>query len=129
MQSHLISKLRRSLGKASLAAAAILAVASVSAGARADSVPDAWITTKVKIFLLTTEGVSVAKVNVDTIDGVVTLHGSVPSAAEKAKAEDVARGVQGIRDVRNLLQVVSAPTEKAVAVSDEALGKRVSAAL
>jgi len=129
MHSHLISKLRRDLGKATLAAAAVLAIASASPDARADTMPDAWITTKVKTFLLTTEGVSVAKVHVDTIDGVVTLHGTVPSAAEKAKAEDVARGVQGTRDVRNLLQVVSAPDEKIVAITDEALATRVSAAL
>lgn len=129
MQSHLISKLCRNIGKASLAAAAILAITSLSTSARADSMPDAWITTKVKSALLTTEGVSAAKVHVDTIDGLVTLHGSVPTAAEKAKAEQAARSVEGMRDVRNLLQVVSAPTEKIVAITDEALEKRVSAAL
>jgi hyperosmotically inducible protein len=129
MQSHFISKLRRSLGRASLTAAAMVAVAGLSAGARADSIPDAWITTKVKSTLLTTEGVSAAKVHVDTIDGLVTLYGSVPTAVEKAKAEQAARDVEGMRDVRNLLQVVSAPTEKSVAITDEALEKRVSAAL
>jgi hyperosmotically inducible protein len=129
MQSHFISKLCRSLGKASLTAAAILAVAAMSTGARADSMPDAWVTTKVKTALLTADGVSVAKVHVDTIDGLVTLYGSVPTAAEKAKAETVARSIEGMRDVRNLLQVVSAPTEKVVAITDEALGKSVTAAL
>jgi hyperosmotically inducible protein len=111
------------------AVAAILAMTTLSAGARADSMPDAWITTKVKSTLLTTDGVSAAKVHVDTIDGLVTLYGSVPTAAEKAKAEQAARSVEGMRDVRNLLQVVSTPTEKVVAISDEALEKTVSAAL
>ena len=83
----IVSKRRRGLGRASLAAAALFAVASLSTGARADSMPDAWITTKVKSTLLTTEGVSSAKVHVDTIDGLITLYGSVPTAAEKAKAE------------------------------------------
>ena len=129
MQSHHTTKLWRSVGRASLAAAAILAVTAMSTGARADSMPDAWVTTKVKTALLATEGVSVAKVHVDTIDGLVTLYGSVPSAAEKARAETVARGTEGMRDVRNLLQVVSEPTEKIVAVKDDALEKRVSAAL
>jgi hyperosmotically inducible protein len=132
MQSRLLSKLWRSLGKASLAAAAMVAVASLSTlstHARADSMPDAWITTKVKSTLLTTDGVSAAKVHVDTIDGLVTLYGSVPTAAERAKAEQAARGVEGMRDVRNLLQVVSAPTEKIVAITDEGLEKRVSATL
>jgi hyperosmotically inducible protein len=120
MQSHLVSL---------LAVAAILAITSLPAGARADSMPDAWITTKVKSILITTEGVSAAKVHVDTIDGLVTLYGSVPTATEKTKAEQAARSIEGMRDVRNLLQVVSAPTEKVVAISDEALEKRVSAAL
>jgi len=111
------------------AVAAILAMTSLSAGARADSMPDAWITTKVKSTLLTTDGVSAAKVHVDTIDGLVTLYGSVPTATEKAKAEQAARSVEGMRDVRNLLQVVSTPTQKVVAISDEALEKSVSGAL
>jgi hyperosmotically inducible protein len=129
MQSHFITKLWRSLGRASLTAAAVLAVTATSTSARADSMPDAWVTTKVKTALLASDGVSVAKVHVDTIDGLVTLYGSVPTAAEKAKAETVARSVEGMRDVRNLLQVVSAPNEKIVAITDEALGKSVTAAL
>ena len=119
MRSRLFSRL----------AMASIAVALLSSGARADSMPDAWITTKVKSALLTADGVSAAKVHVDTIDGLVTLHGSVPTASEKTKAETVAREIQGIRDVRNLLQVVPAYTAKTVAVTDEALGKSVSAAL
>src|SRR4029453_8612059 len=47
---------------------------------------DAWLTTKAKIALLTTEGVKVTSVNVDTVDGTVTLHGKVRTGAEKEKA-------------------------------------------
>ena len=39
--------------------------------------PDAWITTKAKLSLLTTEGVSGTAIHVDTILGKVTLHGKV----------------------------------------------------
>jgi hyperosmotically inducible periplasmic protein len=113
----------------SLLTMASVAIALLASGARADSMPDAWITTKVKSALLTADGVSSANVHVDTIDGLVTLHGSVPTAAEKTKAETVAREIQGMRDVRNLLQVVPASTAKSVAVTDEALDKRVSAVL
>ena len=49
--------------------------------------PDAWITTKTKLALLTTEGVSGTAIHVDTVLGRVTLHGKVRSAEEKAKAE------------------------------------------
>src|SRR2546428_736067 len=47
------------------------------------STPDAWITTKAKMSLYSTEGVSGNVINVDTVDGRVTLHGKVNSADEK----------------------------------------------
>ena len=37
--------------------------------------PDAWITTKTKLALLTTEGVSRTAIHVDSIFGKVILHG------------------------------------------------------
>ncbi len=112
------------------AAAAFLSLGSLASNANADSATtDAWITTKVKLALMTTEDVSAMKVNVDTVDGKVTLHGTVGTAAEKANAETVARGVQGARDVRNLLQVVTASAQPEVKVTDADLKGRVSAAL
>jgi hyperosmotically inducible protein len=91
--------------------------------------PDEWITTKVKIALLAASGVPATRVNVDTVDGLVTLHGSVGTASEKADAEVAARGVEGMRDVRNLLQVVDEKAEDGVAVDDDALKTRVEEAL
>ncbi len=90
---------------------------------------DAWITTKTKLSLLTTEGVSGMAIHVDTVLGRVTLQGKVRSAAEKAKAETVARKIDGVTGVRNLLQVVAPPHEKAVRVSDAALKQRIGKAL
>lgn len=90
---------------------------------------DAWITTKAKMALLTTEGVSGTAVNVDTVNGLVTLHGKVSSEAEKAKAESAARGIEGVKNVRNLLQVVAPQREDAVEASDDKLKERVQNAL
>jgi osmotically-inducible protein OsmY len=108
------------------AASVLLGFSSTASAAR---MPDAWITTKVKIALLTTKGVSASEVNVDTVDGRVTLHGIVRSDAEKAKAAAVARDVQGTRDVRNLLQVVKQSAQRELAVSDAELKARVTTAL
>jgi hyperosmotically inducible protein len=91
--------------------------------------PDAWITTKIKLALLTTEGVSGTAIKVDTVLGQVTLYGKVHSAEEKAKAEDIARKVDGVQNVRNLLQVVAPQHEKAMQVSDDDLKQRVEQAL
>lgn len=91
--------------------------------------PDAWITTKVKIALLTTEGVSGTEINVDTTNGLVTVHGTVGSKSEKAEASRAAGGIEGVREVRNLLQVVPEAKKESMKVSDDQLKTRVTAAL
>lgn len=113
--------------RSALAAAAAMTFAAGTALA-ADA-PDPWVTTKVKVALLTAEGVNPLDVNVDTVDGRVTLHGQVPTAAEQAKAEQVARGVDGVREVRNLIQVVPASAGEAVEAADDDVRKRVQEAL
>jgi len=89
---------------------------------------DPWVTTKAKIALFTNAGVSGTAVNVDTVDGRVTLHGKVGSKAEKAKAAAVVRKIDGVREVRNLLQVVRTKDEAAVKVSDKDIQTRVTEA-
>jgi osmotically-inducible protein OsmY len=93
------------------------------------AMPDAWVTTKVKMFLLTTDNVPALDVHVDTIDGKVTLHGNVESDAEKSSAEAAARKVDGVTEVRNLLAVVPAGHATAVDVSDDAIKRRVETVL
>ena len=48
--------------------------------------------------------------------------------AEKAKAEDVARRIEGAKDIKNLLQVVPTATRAVVQRSDDAIKKGVEAA-
>ena len=43
------------------------------------------------------------RIDVDTRDGVVTLSGSVPSAAAKARASEIAQNVKDVRSVNNQL--------------------------
>src|SRR5262245_33182862 len=109
---------------------AVLALV-LAGSAQAVDRPDAWVTTKVKMALLTSDGVglSARNINVDTVDGRVTLHGMVPTQAEKAKAEQVASQVEGATKVRNLLQVVPAKQEAAVNVTDDQIAERVQTKL
>jgi len=93
--------------------------------ARAVEHPDAWITAKAKVALFTSKDVRSTAINVDTTDGRVTLQGKVSSAEEKAKAESTVRGITGVKEVRNLLQVVPESRQKAVRASDTELKKRV----
>lgn len=65
----------------------------------AQPMDDTWITTKVKADLLATEDVSGLALNVETVNGVVSLSGSVDSQAEADRAVGVARGIEGVKRV------------------------------
>ena len=103
-------------------------VALMAGTARAGDAPDGWLTTKTKVSLMTTEGLSTKDLNVDTVNGVVTLHGKVATMAEKTTAGDVARRIDGVKDVKNLLQVVPKAQWSVVERSDDAIKKSVEAA-
>ena len=67
-------------------------------------VGDAWITTKVKTSLLYNRGVDAAAIDVRTQGGIVTLSGEVRGNYEIERAEQIAAGIVGVREVRNQLQ-------------------------
>lgn len=100
-----------------------------AASAFAAQPEDAFITTKVKMSLLTDSTVDGLDINVDTVDGRVTLHDKVESPGEKSAAESLARKVRGVSEVRNLLTVVPEKARTAVQVSDDSLDKQVKAVL
>lgn len=66
------------------------------------AVDDTVIAAKVKGEIAGKAGLgTAADVNVEVNSGVVELSGFVPTAAEKAKAGEVARGINGVKDVEN----------------------------
>jgi hyperosmotically inducible protein len=79
--------------------------------------------------LLTSDGVSAANVHVDTVDGRVSLHGSVSTEAEKSRAEQLASQIDGVTKVRNLLQVVAPANQAKTDATDAQVEERVKAAL
>lgn len=66
---------------------------------------DSWLWFKTRAALLTTSDLRESTINVDVVNEVVTLKGSVASAAEKTKAEQVAKGIEGVKSVKNELTV------------------------
>ncbi|HEX7028511.1 MAG TPA: BON domain-containing protein [Gammaproteobacteria bacterium] len=68
-------------------------------------IDDAAITSKVKSELLRDDRVSGLAVEVETYKGVVQLSGFVDSADERRRAEELAEEVNGVRNVRNDIQV------------------------
>jgi hyperosmotically inducible periplasmic protein len=68
-------------------------------------VDDAAITAKVKTALARDPDVSALDVNVTTYRGVVQLSGFVDDQNQVRKAEQVARGIDGVKDVQNDVRV------------------------
>lgn len=70
-----------------------------------ENIDDTTITTTVKAKLGAEKGTTLTRVQVDTNRSVVQLSGVVESAADRTRAEQVARGVGGVKSVVNNLQV------------------------
>jgi len=127
-------------GIALLAAAFLAAPLSVSAGDTMnkaeqkikgtahdmkEATSDTWITSKAKIALYADDRVKGRDVSVETMNGEVFLRGKVESEEAKTAAAEVARGIEGVRNVKNDLQVVSASTRKAVTADDKVITRSV----
>ena len=62
---------------------------------------DTVITSKVKAAVLNEPTLKSAEINVETFKGVVQLSGFVNSQADITRAVEVARGVPGVKSVKN----------------------------
>ncbi|MEY8174978.1 BON domain-containing protein [Burkholderia multivorans] len=69
------------------------------------AIDDTAITTKVKARLMGEEGLGKSDISVTTVDGVVTLDGTVSSLHAKSVAESAARSVDGVQRVSDNLAV------------------------
>jgi hyperosmotically inducible protein len=127
-------------GIALLAAAFLAAPLSVSAGDTMnkaeetikgtahdmkEATSDTWITSKAKIALYADGRVKGRDVSVETMNGEMFLRGKVESEEAKSAAAEVARGIDGVKNVKNDLQVVSASTRKAVTADDKVITRSV----
>ena len=70
---------------------------------------DQTTTTQVKIALLNDARVGGLRLDVKTFQGVVTLSGSVKTAADEQAAIAAARAIRGVRDVKSELKIVPGP--------------------
>src|SRR5688500_7738248 len=77
-----------------------------------DVIDDATITTKIKAEYAKDKMVSVMKISVDTDKGVVKLTGTAKSKEEAAKAEQIAKSVNGVTSVKNDITVGAAGAKK-----------------
>ncbi|MGB7069338.1 MAG: BON domain-containing protein [Pyrinomonadaceae bacterium] len=66
---------------------------------------DMWLWVKTKSSLTATDDLRDSTINVDVVNDVVKLKGTVGTAAQKASAERVADAIDGVKDVKNELKV------------------------
>jgi len=66
---------------------------------------DSWLWFKTRAALLATDELRESTINVDVANDVITLRGTVENAAQKAKAETVAKGIEGQKAIKNQLTV------------------------
>jgi osmotically-inducible protein OsmY len=69
------------------------------------NVDDTVLTSSVKTKLAGDKVSSLARVDVDTTNGIVALNGVVESSDQKARAQELASQVSGVKKVVNNLQV------------------------
>lgn len=68
---------------------------------------DATITASIKVDLAKDPNLSALKINVDTVNGEVTLRGEAGNADAKTRAGNLARNIAGVTRVNNELKVRS----------------------
>lgn len=89
-----------------LAFALSIGLSSVAFGNTAGQyIDDATLTAKVKTALLAEAPLKALKIDVDTSNQVVTLTGTVNSESQETEALRVARQVEGVKSVKDMLTV------------------------
>jgi osmotically-inducible protein OsmY len=68
-------------------------------------VDDATITTQIKSRFIENKDVDAASIRVETLNGTAMLSGFAKNATEKSTAEIIARGVNGVKSVKNEIAV------------------------
>jgi hypothetical protein len=73
---------------------------------------DGWLWVKTRFDLAAADDLRDSTINVDVDNGVVTLTGTVATATQKTRAEAIAKSVEGVKSVKNMLKVTPANTNK-----------------
>lgn|SRR5262249_37218497 len=66
---------------------------------------DAWVHAKIVAQLISDSDTPERKINVDVVNNVVTLRGTVNTPEQKAEAERIVKGTEGVKKVINQLKV------------------------
>ena len=120
-----MSYLGRSLGTIALA---VLTLTFVSAPAQAQvsSIKDGWLVMKIHSEFVDEDVLSGSNIDVDVKNGMVTLQGTVPSEAARARAIQSAKNNDGVKGVTDQLRIAPAVHDRGTI--DKAQDKTAQAA-
>src|SRR6186997_902631 len=120
-----MSYLGRSLGTIALA---VLTLTFVSAPAQAqvNAVKDGWLVMKIHSEFVDEDVLSGSNIDVDVKNGMVTLQGTVPSEAARARAIQSAKNNDGVKGVTDQLRIAPAVHDRGTI--DKAQDKTAQAA-
>jgi hyperosmotically inducible protein len=116
------------------ALAMLMAGAAPVAASQVSTIKDGWLVMKVHSEMVDEDVLSGSNIDVDVKDGVVTLQGTVPSEAARARALAVAKANDGVKNVVDQLKVAPARGSNMAGKADRAgdraerAGDRVAAA-
>jgi hypothetical protein len=68
---------------------------------------DGWLWTKTRFDLAAADDLRESTINVDVENGIVTLSGTVANHEQMTKAETIAKSVEGVKGVKNLLKLAA----------------------
>jgi DNA-binding response OmpR family regulator len=100
-----MKKPRRHFAAVALLAVALSGCQAMTGRTAGQNVDDARISTAVQATLTSDKASNFTRIDVDTTNGVVYLNGTVQSAEQKARAEQLAGRIDGVKKVVNNLQV------------------------
>jgi len=116
-----------------IAGTALLGTAACSATrtqrAPGEHVDDTVVLTSVKSALIANPSTKARDINVEVNRGVVQLNGFVDSQQQKTEAGQVARQVDGVKEVKNNLAVEDRSSTAGEVIDDSILSAKVKAAL
>ena len=93
------------LAAGALLLAAVSGCTSLTGETMGQNIDDTNITATVKAKLAGEKASTLTRIEVDTVRGVVHLRGIVDTESERARAEQIARQVGGVKSVVNNLQL------------------------
>ena len=123
-----MSFLNRSVGTIGLAVLTVLTLGIGAATAQVNTIKDGWLVMKVHSEMVDEDILSGSNIDVDVKNGVVTLQGTVPSEAARARAIEVSRKNDGVKNVVDQLKIAPAHGTNMAKKADKAEDKMAKAA-